>query len=414
MRTTTAVIVGAGQAGLAMSRCLTERAIDHVLLERGEVANAWRGRRDSLRLLTPNWQSRLPGYRYRGDDTDGYMTVPEVIDYLCGYADAIDAPVETHGAVTSLEADYDGYMITATNGRWRARTVVVASGAYNLANIPAFADAVPPAVRSLPATEYRNPGQLDSGGVLVVGASATGVQLAQEIQRSGRPVTLAVGGHVRVPRVYRGMDIMWWLDAIGVLDERYDQVDDIVRARRLPTFQLIGTPERAAIDLNTLQDQGVQLAGRLAGVTGAGIAQFSGSLPNQCSLADLKLRRLLNAIDTWVTDHGLHHEIPEPRRASPTVVEESPPLTLDLTAGRIKTIIWATGCHPDYSWLHIPVLDPKGQIRHQGGVTDMPGLYVIGTKFLRRRKSTFIDGVGDDARDLSNHLAQHLGSLSVH
>ena len=414
MRTTTAVIVGAGQAGLAMSRCLTERAIDHVLLERGEVANAWRGRRDSLRLLTPNWQSRLPGYRYRGDDTDGYMTVPEVIDYLCGYADAIDAPVETHGAVTSLEAGYDGYMITATNGRWRARTVVVASGAYNLANIPAFADAVPAVVTSLPATEYRNPGQLDSGGVLVVGASATGVQLAQEIQRSGRPVTLAVGGHVRVPRVYRGMDIMWWLDAIGVLDERYDQVDDIVRARRLPTFQLIGTPERATIDLNTLQDQGVQLAGRLAGVTDAGIAQFSGSLPNQCSLADLKLRRLLNTIDTWATRHGLCHEIPEPWRASPTVVEESPPLTLDLTTGRIKTIIWAIGYRPDYSWLHIPVLDPKGQIRHQGGVTDMPGLYVIGTKFLRHRKSTFIDGVGDDARDLSNHLAQHLGSLSVH
>jgi len=414
MRTTTAVIVGAGQAGLAMSRCLTERAIDHVLLERGEVANAWRGRRDSLRLLTPNWQSRLPGYRYEGDDPDGYMTVPEVVDYLCGYADAIDAPVETQRAVTSLQADHDGYLITATSGRWRARTVVVASGACNLANVPAFADTVPPAVRSLPAVDYRNPGQLDDGGVLVVGASATGVQLAQEIQRSGRPVTLAVGGHVRVPRVYRGMDIMWWLDAIGVLDERYDQVDDIVRARRLPTFQLIGTPDRAAIDLNTLQDQGVQLAGRLAGVTSAGIAQFSGSLPNQCTLADLKLRRLLDTIDTWATDHGLHHEIPEPWRAPPTVVEESPPLTLDLAAGTIKTIIWATGYHPDYSWLHIPVLGPKGQIRHQGGVTDMPGLYVIGTKFLRRRKSTLIDGVGDDARDLSNHLAQHLASLSVH
>lgn len=414
MRTTAAVIVGAGQAGLAMSRCLTERAIDHVLLERGEVANAWRGRRDSLRLLTPNWQSRLPGYRYRGDDPDGYMTVPEVTGYLRGYAGAIDAPVETQAAVTSLQADYGGYLIATTNGRWRARTVVVASGAYNLATIPAFAAAVPAVVRSLPATEYRNPGQLDGGGVLVVGASATGIQLAQEIQRSGRTVTLAVGGHVRVPRVYRGMDIMWWLDAMGVLDQRYDEVDDIVRARRLPTFQLIGTPERATIDLNTLQDEGVQLAGRLAGVTDAGIAQFSGSLPNQASLADLKLRRLLTAIDSWATDHGLRYEIPEPWRPSPTLVEKSPPLTLDLTTGRIKTIIWATGYQPDYSWLHIPVLDPKGQIRHHGGVTDMPGLYVIGTKFLRRRKSTFIDGAGDDARNLSNHLAQHLGSLSVH
>jgi putative flavoprotein involved in K+ transport len=413
VRTTTTVIVGAGQAGLAMSACLSERAIDHVVLERGEVANAWRGRWDSLRLLTPNWQSRLPSYRYQGDDPDGYMSTPEVINYLNTYADMIDAPLETHSAVTSLTSDDHGYLVETTNGRWRARAVVLASGAYNVATVPVFASSIPSTVTSLPATCYRNPSELDAGGVLVVGASATGVQLAQEIARSGRAVTLAVGGHVRVPRLYRGMDIMWWLDATGLLDERYDQVDDLVRARHLPTFQLIGTPERVSIDLNSLQDSGVQLVGRLGGITSEGVAQFSGSLRNTCTLADLKLGRLLDTIDSWATAHGLDPETPPPQRLPPTRVEEAPPLTLDLNRGRIATIIWATGYHADYSWLHVPVLDHKGQVRHQGGVTDTPGLYVMGTKFCRRRKSTFLDGVGPDAHELSAHLAATLDQVSV-
>src|SRR5579871_6636377 len=395
MRTTTTVIIGAGQAGLAMSRCLTERSIDHVLLERGGVADAWRGRWDSLRLLTPNWQSRLPGYRYDGDDPDGFMTAAQVADYLSGYAAAIGAPVEPHTTVTSARADGEGYLIRTTGVDWRCRTVVLASGAYNA------------------ASAYRSPTQLEMGGVLVVGASATGVQLAQELQRSGRHVILAVGGHVRVPRVYRGMDIMWWLDAIGLLDERYDEVEDLVRARRLPTFQLIGSPERSTIDLNSLQDQGIELVGRLAGITDAGVAQFSGSLRNHCTLADLKLLRLLSAIDAWAAEHGLDREMPGPTRPPLTRVEESPRLTLDLTRANVKTIIWATGYRPDYSWLDIPVLDGKGQVCHDGGVTGAPGLYVIGTKFLRRRKSTFIDGVGDDARDLSAHLAAYLDGLSA-
>ena len=370
MRTTTAVIVGAGQAGLAMSRCLTERAIDHVLLERGEVANAWRGRRDSLRLLTPNWQSRLPGYRYRGDDTDGYMTMPEVIDYLCGYADAIDAPVETQGGVTSLEAGDDGYMITTTSGRWRARTVVVASGACNLANIPAFADAVPAVVRSLPATEYRDPDQLDGGGVLVVGASATGVQLAQEIQRSGRPSPLRWAATSACLASTAEWTSCGGSTAIGVLDERYDQVDDIVRARRLPTFQLIGTPERAIIDLNTLQDEGVQLVGptrrrhrrRNRPVLRVAAQPVQPRRP-QAPPAAQRYRRLGHHQSRARPSH-------RPNDSNPPACP--PPASHDLPDGAIKTIMWATGYRPDYPWLHIPILDPKSNIRHDGGVADPP------------------------------------------
>ena len=202
MQRVATLIIGAGQTGLAMSRCLSERSIDHVLLERGEVANSWRRERwDSLRLLTPNWLNRLPGWRYEGADPDGYMTMPEVVDYIATYAEAIDAPVESHTEVTSLDAVDDGFEIRTSNGEWWAKTVVIASGPYHRPDVPGFAASLPTTMTCVAAADYRNPDQLDDGAVLVVGAASTGVQLAEEIQRSGRPVTLAVGGHVRMPRV---------------------------------------------------------------------------------------------------------------------------------------------------------------------------------------------------------------------
>ncbi|HEX3426541.1 MAG TPA: NAD(P)-binding domain-containing protein [Acidimicrobiales bacterium] len=412
MQTTTTVVIGAGQAGLAMSRCLTERSIDHVVLERGEVATSWSRRWDSLRLLTPNWQSRLPGFRYDGDDPDGYMSMPQVVGYLHRYAAAIDAPVETSTEVVALDPDGEGYLVTTTQGQWHTRTVVIASGAYNQPDLPTVAAALPATVASITPADYHGPDHLDDGGVLVVGAGATGIQLAEEIQRSGRPVTLSVGGHVRVPRIYRGMDIMWWLDAAGILDERYDEVDDIVRVRRLPSFQLVGSDERRTLDLNALQDLGVKLVGKLAGITTEGTAQFSGSLRNQCTLADLKLGRLLDTIDAWATEKGVDDEYEPPQRFQPTRVEASPPLLMNLTSGQFKTVLWATGFHSEHPWLHLPIIGAKGQICHDGGVTPAAGVYVLGCNFLRRRKSTFIDGVGDDARELCDHMAGYLNELA--
>jgi putative flavoprotein involved in K+ transport len=407
--TVTTVIIGAGQAGLAMSRCLTERSIDHVVLERDAVAQSWRtGRWDSLRLLTPNWLSRLPGYRYEGDDPNGFMTMPEVVDYINGYASAIAAPIQTDCEVTSVRVAGDGFEVVTTNGEWQAATVVMANGPYHGADLPAVARELPSTVTSITPAEYRNPGQLEDGGVLVVGAAATGIQLADEIQRSGRPVTLAVGGHVRLPRLYRGRDILWWLDAAGVLNERYDEVDDIVRARHVASFQLVGSPSRATIDLNSLQHTGVRIVGRLGGVTAEGVAQFSGSLLNQCALADLKLGRLLDTLDTWSAEQELDGSFDPPERPEPTRVPVNPPLLMSLRSGQTKTIIWATGFRPVYPWLQIPVLDGKGRVTHDGGVTACPGLYLLGANFLRRRKSGFIDGVGEDARDLSAHLAGYL------
>jgi putative flavoprotein involved in K+ transport len=391
-----------------MSRCLAERGIDHVVLERGEVANSWRTERwDSLRLLTPNWQSRLPGFGYEGDDPDGYRTMPEVVAFIDRYAEVISAPVETHTRVTAVAEADGGFRVETDKGDWHCRSVVLASGACNIPSVPKLSESVPPGIATVTSMDYRNPDQLPEGGVLVVGASATGTQLASEIHRSGRPVTMAVGEHIRAPRVYRGKDLEWWMDVAGVQDERYDEVDDIKRARRVPSLQLTGSDTRMTLDLNALTAMGVKLVGRLAGMND-GKAQFSGSLRNVCALSDLKMNRLLNTIDEWASENDLDGEVEPPHRLPPTEVEDSPPLVLDLAAAGIKTIVWATGYRPDYSWLQVPVLDRKGRIRHDGGVVDWPGLYLMGLQFLRRRKSALIDGASDDARDLCDHLASYL------
>jgi putative flavoprotein involved in K+ transport len=397
-----------------MSRCLADRAIVHVVLERGKVAHTWRTERwDSLRLLTPNWQSRLPGFGYSGPDPDGYRTLPEVVDFIAAYAQTILAPVRTHTTVTSVRRTETGYAVRTDQGAWSCRTLVVASGAFNIACVPEFADRVPRSVTMLTTQQYRNPGQLPAGGVLVVGASSSGTQIANEIHRSGRPVMLSVGEHIRAPRVYRGKDLEWWMDATGILDERYDEIDDIARARRVPSLQLAGTPGRSTLDLNALTGIGVRLVGRLAGITESGKAQFAGSLRNMCALSDLKMNRLLNLIDEWAQANGFDGMVEPSHRLPPTEVEEAPPLDLDLASGEIKTIIWATGYRPDYSWLELPVFDRKGMVRHDGGVVSSPGVYLMGLPFLRRRKSTLIDGAGDDARELSDHLASYLRQNSA-
>jgi putative flavoprotein involved in K+ transport len=405
------VVIGAGHAGLAMSRCLSDRSIDHVVLERGEVAHTWRTERwDSLRLLTPNWQSRLPGFAYVGDDPDGFRTLAGVIDFIASYAKAISAPVRTHTTVTSVRSMELGYLVRTDQGDWLCRTVVVASGACNVADVPSFASKAPRSIMQLTAQEYRNPDQLADGGVLVVGASSSGTQIAYEIHRSGRPVILSVGEHIRAPRVYRGKDLEWWMNAAGVLDDRYDEVDDIARARRVPSLQLAGTPDRSTLDINALTEIGVKLVGRLGGISENGKAQFSGSLRNMCALSDLKMGRLLDRIDEWAQKNGFDDAAGPSHRLPPTRVELAPPLGMDLASGEIKAIIWATGYRPDYSWLELPVLDRKGRLQHDGGVVSSPGMYLMGAQFLRRRKSALIDGAGDDARDLSAHLTSYLDS----
>lgn len=410
---TTAVVVGAGHAGLAMSRRLTERSVEHVVLERGDVADAWRTQRwPGLRLLTPNWMLDLPGRAAapgagaEPPDPDGHLTAPEVADLVAGYARRIAAPVRTGVAVRAVRRAAGGYEVVTDAGAWRAAAVVVASGGAARPVVPACSAGVPASVEQRTAFDYQGPDRLPAGGVLVVGASATGVQLAGEIRRRGRPVTLAVGEHVRLPRTYRGRDIFWWLQATGVLGERHDEVDDVTRARRLPSPQLAGSA--APVDLGSLVSSGVRLVGRLARVDG-GIARFSGSLPNVCTLADLKMDRFLRRADAWATATGLDGGLPPPQRFPRTTVPDRPRLTLDLGTGEIRTIVWATGFRPDHSWLELPVFDHRGRLRHDGGVVrGAPGLYALGLPLLRTRASTYIHGATADTEALADHLVADL------
>jgi putative flavoprotein involved in K+ transport len=379
-----------------------------VVLERGEVANSWRRERwDSLRLLTPNWQSRLPGYRYDGADPDGYMSAGEVVEFISRFAALSAAPVRTQTTVTSVRRMDRGFHVATTTGSLRCRTVMLATGACNVPSVPSLHHAVPSSIRCVTPFGYRNPAQLPDGGVLVVGASATGVQLADEIHRSGRPVTLSVGEHVRLPRTYRGRDVLWWMDVSGVWNQRFDEIEDLARARRLPSPQLVGTPERATLDLNALSAAGIRLVGRLAAIRD-GQALLSGGLRNQFALADLKMERLLDTFDEWARVDGRDRDVGPPERFEPTRVPEASPLKLDLRTGEIRSIVWATGFRPVYDWLDVPVVDSKGFLRHDGGVVDAPGLYALGLPVLRRRKSSFIHGAEDDARELVDHLAGYL------
>ena len=413
MRLTDVVVVGGGHNGLAMSKQLTDRGIEHVVLERDEVGASWRRQRwATFTLLTPNWQTRLPGLVYDGDDPDGFMSGAEIAAFIDRYSGDIDAPVEVGSAVTRVAPRDGGYSVSTDRGPWSCRAVVLASGACNLPTVPEFAAGIPSDVAQVNPLDYRSPDELPEGGVLVVGAAATGLQLADEIHASGRPVTLSVGEHVRLPRTYRGSDIQHWMEQIGRLDERYDEVEDIVKARKVASPQLVGTPDRRTLDLNRLSSAGIQLRGRL-GTVRDGVALFSGGLRNHCALADQKLDRLLDEIDAWIESTGLASAgldggLDEPERYEPTVIPDGAPLMLDLTRGEVTTVVWATGFRPDHSWIDPLLLDDRGQLRHDGGVCAATGLYTLGSTFLRRRRSSFIHGAPGDTADLADHLADHL------
>jgi putative flavoprotein involved in K+ transport len=413
MRRTDTVIIGGGQAGLAISRCLTDRRVDHVVLERGRIGERWRTERwDSLRLLTPNWQTRLPGFSYDGGDPDGFMFRTDVVDLLERYARSFDAPIHAETTVTSVQQQDEAFVVTTDRGAWWTRNVVIATGACMAPCVPTWAESLPDDVEQVVPTRYRHPGQLREGGVLVVGASATGLQLADEIHASGRPVTLSVGRHIRLPRTYRGRDIMRWLDEVGVLDERIDEVFSVEASRSQPSLQLVGRDDRASLDLGVLSGRGVRLAGRALGVE-RDVVRLSDDLLATVRAADDKLWRLLSRIDDHIAAESLEEAVGPSYRPDP-VRPPNAPTAIDLRADGIRTVVWATGFTRSYPWLHVPVTDERGEIRHEGGITPVSGLYVMGLPFMRRRKSTFLDGVGDDAADLAAHLAARADAAVHH
>jgi putative flavoprotein involved in K+ transport len=411
VRTTDTVVIGAGQAGLAASRCLSDRSVDHVVLERGHVAERWRSERwDSLRLLTPNWMTHLPGWSYTGPDPHGYMTAGEVVRFFEAYAATADAPVHGDSAVVGLRHggtdDGTAFTVETTADSWRCRNVVVATGWCDRPAVPAMASGLDAGIAQVSPSRYRNPGSLPDGGVLVVGASATGVQLADELATAGRHVVLAVGSHSRLPRSYRGMDIFWWLQRIGSLDRTIDDVPDPVAARTEPSLQLVGRPGHRTLDLRSLQAGGVRLAGRLRGLDGTR-ATFAPDLSRTIACADARMRRVLRDVDAHIDATGLTAEVLDPDAPpSVTVAAGAVDDRLDLGDAGITSVVWATGYRRAYPWLHVPVLGDDGEIRQRRGVTPVPGLYVLGQRFQHFRSSNFIEGVGRDAEFVADHLVR--------
>jgi len=400
-RTHTAII-GAGHAGLAMSRCLADRGVAHVVLDRGCVGERWRSARwDNFRMLTPNWLSALPGWTYTGPDPDGFMTSAEFVNYLSAYARSFDAPVQPHTLVLRVERDAFGFAVHTNRGVWAARNVVIATGYHSHAKVPDLAAGLAGDIVQVSASGYRSPSRLPDGGVLVVGASASGVHIAQDLARAGRRVVLAVGSHSRLPRRYRDRDILWWLDRIGALDRTVDQVLDVDAARAEPSLQLAGTADARAVDLGVLRDAGVGLAGRLRGLDGT-VAAFADDLIDTVGAAQQRLDRLLAEIDQHAVTLGPFVTEPDP---PPTIAVPPTPSTVNLRRIGISAVVWATGYRPWYPWLAVPVLGADGRIRHRRGITEVAGLYAIGLRFQYRRSSTFVDGARHDAAYLADHIA---------
>jgi putative flavoprotein involved in K+ transport len=403
MRTTQTLVIGAGQAGLSLSRYLTRAGHDHTVLERGQIGERWRNERwSSLSLLTPNWLNRLPGSPAHAD-RDGFLYRRAFVDYLERYARSFAAPIVEEAAVLAVEQAWKGFRIATDDGVWQSRNVVIATGDSDVPSIPAISSAAPPGLRQLHGSGYRTPHGLPPGGVLVVGAGPSGQQLALELRQAGRDVVLAVGNHTRVPRRYRGRDIWHWLAELGELDRTIDEVADEDASRRAPSLPLSGANGGEHIDLGVLGDAGVVIAGRLAGFAGSQ-ALFADDLDWTTSEAERRMRRLLARIDQHVEEAGLEAELC-PARPVPPVTLPAPPRAIDLAASGFSTVLWATGYRRDYRWLRIPeALDADGELRHTRGVTPVPGLYALGLRFQHKRKSHFIGGVGEDARYLAGCL----------
>ncbi len=402
------VVIGAGHAGLATSRALRDIGCEHVVLERGDIAEAWRRERwDSLRLLTPAWMNELPGMA--GDsDPDAFLTAATFADQLEAYAATVQAPVLPHTSVLSVHPFAGSrsyrYRVMTDGGAWLARNVIIAAGPGSVPVLPEPVGALSPAVHVLASSAYRNPHALPAGGVLVVGASSSGVQIADELARSGRRVLIAVGGHTRIPRRYRGMDIYWWLQRTGRLSRRIDDVADPVAARRESSLQLIGRYPTRSVDLPAMRDRGVELLGRWIGAD-SHRALFADDLTATSAVAERRLRRVLAGIDRHIDASGLTREVLPP---DPPAGFVPPPsrLMVDLRAEGVTTVVLATGYRTHVPWLRVPVLDREGRIRQHHGVTPVAGLYTVGQRFQTRRSSGLIAGAQHDVAEVIAHLSQ--------
>lgn len=397
------VVVGCGQAGLAMSCLLTEAGVGHVVLDKGDrVGDSWRRRWDSFTLVTPNWFLRLPGHPYRGDDPDGHLTRDDVVSYLEEYAASFDPPVRFGVTVTAVrELTEGGYAVDTTAGSYQAANVVVAAGTFQHPRLPQFASRLPADITQLHTSEYRNPERLGEGAVLVVGSGQSGGQIAEELLESGRDVYLSVGRTRRLPRRYRTRDGIWWAVQLGVTDQTVDDLDS--PSERFEANPLIsGKNGGRDLDLHRLTRDGMVLLGRLLDIEGK-TAVVAGDLHDRLTAVDTQLAEFRRAVDRYVEEAGM--EVPtepldEPRDGFAQEIIRR----LDLDEAGIGTVIWATGYRWDFGWIQVPVFDAYGYPIQIRGVTSHPGLYFVGLHWLHTLKSGLFAGVGADAEHITRHL----------
>ncbi|MBV4367184.1 flavin-containing monooxygenase [Erwinia phyllosphaerae] len=402
MKTDT-LVIGAGQAGVAMSEHLTRLGIDHLVLEKKRIAEAWRsGRWDSLVANGPAWHDRFPNMTFPGIAADGFVPKEQVADYFVAYANKFNAPIRTGVEVTSVTRNQGrpGFTVKTSEGVIEAQHVVAATGPFQTPVIPPIAP-VDDALHQLHSAHYFNPQQLPEGGVLVVGAGSSGVQIADELQRAGREVYLSVGPHDRPPRAYRQRDFCWWLGVLGLWDAAASQP-----GKEHVTIAVSGARGGHTVDFRALAQQGVKLVGLTEAFQGSKVT-FLPDLAENIARGDENYLSLLDAADAYIARNGL--DLPEEPQARDFLAEPAcvtdPILQLDLTAAGVKTIIWATGYKADYSWLQVDAFDENKKPKHQRGVSSEAGVYFLGLPWLSRRGSTFIWGVWHDAKYIADHIA---------
>ncbi|HWF51961.1 MAG TPA: MSMEG_0569 family flavin-dependent oxidoreductase [Solirubrobacteraceae bacterium] len=401
------VVIGGGQAGLAVSYYLRERGVPHVVLERDRLASSWRAARwDTFCLVTPNWQCRLPGYPYAGDDPEGFMVKDEIVSYVEGFASSSEPPLYEGVTVERVEEAQDGgFQVTSSRGELTAEQVILAVGGYHVPSVPRPAAALRPGITQLHSSSYRNPASLPDGAVLVVGSGQSGAQIAEDLHLAGRQVHLSVGSAPRVARFYRGRDCVAWLEDMGHYDMAIEDHPDGLSARREPNHYVTGRDGGHDLDLRAMARDGMHLHGRLLGIDASGLA-FSDDLARNLDAADATAERIKDAIDRYISARGI--EAPtEPRYAAvwePAPGEED---RLALGQDEFSTVVWATGFRSDWSWVNVPAFDGSGYPTHHRGVTTVPGLYVLGLPWLHTWGSGRFAGIDRDALHVADRVAAY-------
>lgn len=401
------IIIGGGQAGLAMSYFLSQQDREHIILEKNQrIAESWRGRWDSFTLVTPNWQLKMPGYPYQGDDPDGFLTRDEVVQYLEEYVEWIDPPLRFGVEVSAVERleNEDGYVVRTTQGPYRAENVVVAVGTFQQPDIPGFSEDLSDGFHQLHSSAYRNPGALPDGGVMVVGSGQSGSQIAQELYQSGRQVHLCTGTAWPLPRRYRGKDSMWWLDQMGVTKQTVDELEDPAE-RFAANPQVSGKDGGQDINLHAFARDGVRLLGHLEDAQGTKV-ELAPDLHQNLARGDKRVAEVMAGVDKFIRKRGMdvpRDEVPDLEHG----YEQEVITELDLETAGIRNILWATGFAWDYSWVKPVSFDEFGYPIQQRGVTDSPGLYFMGLHWMHTLKSALFLGLGEDAEYVANHIKEN-------